>query len=138
MDDPNTAPDLSVAALRRRLTPEQFIVTQEAGTERPFTGAYWDKTDAGTYRCVVCSTPLFSSETKFDAGCGWPSFWKALDDSSVRFIEDFSMGMKRVEVRCANCDAHLGHIFPDGPRPTGDRYCMNSASLDFVSEEPAT
>jgi peptide-methionine (R)-S-oxide reductase len=124
--------DLSEAALRERLTPEQYVVTQQAGTEPAFTGAYWDTKDAGTYRCVVCETPLFSSDTKYDSGSGWPSFWAALDPEKITLIEDLSHGMRRVEARCATCGAHLGHVFPDGPRPTGERFCMNSASLDFV------
>jgi peptide-methionine (R)-S-oxide reductase len=124
--------------LRERLTPEQYEVTQRAGTERPFTGEYWDTNDDGTYTCIVCGTPLFDSVTKFDAGCGWPSFTAALDPSVVRFIEDRSHFMRRTEVRCATCDAHLGHIFPDGPAPTGDRYCMNSASLHLVRVDDAS
>lgn len=130
-DTPST-PDLSEDALRARLTPEQFIVTQQAGTEPAFTGAYWDTKDEGTYRCIVCETPLFSSDTKYDSGSGWPSFWAALDPERIELIEDLSHGMRRVEARCATCGAHLGHVFPDGPRPTGERFCMNSASLDFV------
>jgi peptide-methionine (R)-S-oxide reductase len=124
--------------LRQRLTAEQYEVTQRAGTERPFTGEYWDTNDDGTYTCIVCGTPLFSSVTKFDAGCGWPSFTAALDPNVVRFIEDRSHFMRRTEVRCATCDAHLGHIFPDGPAPTGDRYCMNSASLRLIRADDAT
>lgn len=125
-------PALDPEAIRARLTPEQYQVTQQSGTEPAFTGAYWDTKDAGTYRCVVCHEPLFSSDTKYDSGSGWPSFWEALDPDKVRLIEDRSHGMTRVEVRCATCDAHLGHVFPDGPRPSGQRFCMNSASLDFV------
>ena len=122
----------SADVLKSILTPVQYEVTQNAGTERPFTGEYWNMFDDGRYDCIVCGTHLFTSDTKFDAHCGWPSVYQAIDDSRVSFIEDRSHGMIRVEVRCATCGAHLGHVFPDGPAPTGDRYCMNSASLKFA------
>ena len=117
--------------LRERLTPEQYEVTQKGGTERAFTGAYVNTKDPGTYRCIVCHAVLFRSDTKYDSGSGWPSFTEPATPDAVRMIDDTSHGMVRTEVRCGRCDAHLGHVFPDGPGPTGERFCMNSASLQL-------
>jgi peptide-methionine (R)-S-oxide reductase len=122
-------------ALRKRLTSEQYHVTQEAGTEPAFSGAYHDSKQAGMYRCICCGKELFSSDAKYDSGTGWPSFFEPADSASVVTSLDESHGMARTEVHCADCHAHLGHVFPDGPKPTGLRYCINSASLDLVEDK---
>jgi peptide-methionine (R)-S-oxide reductase len=131
---PQTVPKIvkSEDAWRSQLDHTAFIVTRKAGTEYPFTGAYWNLHDKGVYRCICCDTALFNSETKFESGTGWPSFWQPIAKQNVNEGDDHTMGMARTAVSCKRCDAHLGHVFPDGPRPTGLRYCMNSVSLRFA------
>ncbi len=118
-----------------QLTDIQKYVTQERGTERPYSGKLLHNKRDGIYHCLVCNAPLFYSDTKYDSGCGWPSFYQPVSHDAINYLTDNSHGMERVEIRCANCDAHLGHVFPDGPEPTGDRYCVNSASMSFIDGE---
>lgn len=130
-DDPRYPVRKSDAEWRAQLDPMQYRVARHAATERPFTGKYWDQFADGRYHCVGCGALLFTSDTKFDAGCGWPSYWQPVDGEVIERVMDHSHGMTRIEVRCKRCGSHLGHVFDDGPAPTGERYCINSAALDF-------
>ncbi|MDM3525861.1 peptide-methionine (R)-S-oxide reductase MsrB [Citrobacter sp. Ca226] len=125
----------SAEDLKKNLSEMQFYVTQNHGTEPPFTGQLLHNKRDGVYHCLICDAPLFTSQSKYVSGCGWPSFYEPVSEESIRYIKDFSHGMQRIEIRCGNCDAHLGHVFPDGPQPTGERYCVNSASLSFIDDE---
>ena len=131
-DDKDRKVQKTEAEWRAQLDPKQFEVARHAATEQPFSGKYWDHWSDGNYNCVGCGTPLFKSETKFDAGCGWPSYFEPINSEVIERIVDKSLGMVRVEVRCNNCGSHLGHVFEDGPEPTGERFCINSAAIDFA------
>lgn len=133
-DDPRYPLHKSDEEWRTQLDPMQYQVARHAATERAFTGKYWDHFEPGIYHCVGCGAALFESATKFDAGCGWPSYWRPIDGEIIERVMDRSHGMTRVEVRCKRCGSHLGHVFEDGPAPTGERYCINSASIDFKTE----
>ena len=132
IDDKDRKVKKTDAEWRAQLDPMQFEVARKAATERPFSGKYWDHWSDGNYNCVGCGTPLFKSDTKFDAGCGWPSYFEPINSEVVERITDKTHGMVRVEVRCNNCGSHLGHVFEDGPEPTGERFCINSAAIDFA------
>jgi peptide-methionine (R)-S-oxide reductase len=120
---------------KKQLTPDQFYIIREKGTERPYTGKYWNNKASGMYHCAACDLPLFSSDTKYDSGCGWPSFYDAMNSGNIKTAKDLTLGMQRIEIMCARCDGHLGHVFDDGPPPTGQRYCVNSESLLFKKIE---
>ncbi|MDZ5449953.1 peptide-methionine (R)-S-oxide reductase MsrB [Labrys sp. ZIDIC5] len=134
---PNKKVNKTDAEWRTLLSPEQYHITRERGTERAFTGPFWNSKEKGTYSCVCCGEELFRSDTKFDSGCGWPSYFEPVHANAVVELEDRSYGMRRVEIRCAACEAHLGHVFPDGPPPTGLRYCINGHSMNFTPDQKA-
>ncbi len=133
-DDPRYPVRKTDAEWRAQLSPAEYAIARQAATERAFTGRFWDHWERGTYRCIGCGETLFASDTKFDAGCGWPSYWQAVDEGRIERLVDHSHGMTRVEVRCARCGSHLGHVFDDGPAPTGERFCINSAAIRFDAE----